>query len=63
MHTDMQPAQPNADAPSCRTEPSLPLSTRLTIAALVTAANLWIGMAQVIPDNHGLVNRARRETT
>jgi len=53
MHTEVRDTQPRADALSCRAKPNRPFSERLVIAALVTVVNLWIGLAEVIPDTRG----------
>jgi hypothetical protein len=64
MHTEIRQTQWRANAASYGAASYLPLNERLSIAALVTAVNLWFGVAQVLPDNRPfLVNRARRETT
>ena len=49
MHTEIRNTQPRANTASRRVEPHLRLSERLAIAALVSALNLWIGIARVRP--------------
>jgi hypothetical protein len=52
MHTEIRNTQPRANTASRRVDPHLRLIDRLAIAALVTALNVWIGMARFHPGRH-----------